>query len=138
MKAAVRRLVLKLSARLGYRITRVHADAPDVSIRFDKFTRFLDAYEWLLERTLDDGPIPVNELRPLLLSRLAGTEIPEAYFLVRALARTRHIPGDVCEFGVAQGETSGLIASEIRDLPKEFHLFDSFAGLPRPTAEDTL
>jgi O-methyltransferase len=44
----------------------------------------------------------------------------------------------VCEFGVAQGATSALLANEIRDTAKTLWLFDSFAGLPRPGPQDVL
>jgi len=44
----------------------------------------------------------------------------------------------VCEFGVAQGATSALIANEIRNSGKSLWLFDSFKGLPRPGAKDVL
>jgi hypothetical protein len=46
--------------------------------------------------------------------------------------------GDVCEFGVAQGETSALIANELLSQPGQLHLFDSFAGLSAPTEKDVL
>lgn len=49
------------------------------------------------------------------------------------------IDGDVCEFGVAQGITSQLIANEIlNNESKILHLFDSFEGLPKPTVNDKL
>ena len=44
----------------------------------------------------------------------------------------------MCEFGVAEGETSAVIANEIAESKKSFHLFDSFEGLPKPTAKDKL
>lgn len=56
----------------------------------------------------------------------------------KALGHIENLPGDVCEFGVAQGETSALIASEISNSSKVLHLFDSFAGLPAPTDKDQL
>jgi hypothetical protein len=73
-----------------------------------------------------------------LLARLLGTPPSEAYFIVRALAACKDIDGDVCEFGVAQGETSALIANEILASDKVLHLFDSFEGLPKPTEKDQL
>ncbi len=39
---------------------------------------------------------------------------------------------------MAQGETSALIANEIRDSAKRLHLFDSFQGLSAPTQKDDL
>ena len=71
-------------------------------------------------------------------SRLLGTPPSEAFFIIEAIAKTNSVEGDVCEFGVAQGETSALIANEIRNSNKIFHLFDSFEGLPKPTAKDSL
>ena len=47
-------------------------------------------------------------------------------------------PGDVCEFGVAQGATSTLLAREIMDTNRNLWLFDSFEGLPKPHAKDKL
>src|SRR5690606_31834359 len=47
-------------------------------------------------------------------------------------------PGDVCEFGVAQGATSALLANEIRGTTKQLWLYDSFEGLPKPSPQDQL
>ena len=54
------------------------------------------------------------------------------------MAKTIHIGGDVCEFGVAQGGTTALIANEVRDFDVTLHLFDSFEGLPQPSEKDRL
>jgi len=84
------------------------------------------------------GHVEANDARPKLLARLVGTPPSEAYFIVGGLAKSRNIAGDICEFGVAQGETSALIGNEIRSGPKNLHLFDSFEGLPEPTEQDQL
>jgi predicted O-methyltransferase YrrM len=73
-----------------------------------------------------------------LLARLLGTQPTEAFEIIASLAETSDEPGDVCEFGVAQGETSALIAEHIRADGRRLHLYDSFKGLPAPTAEDVL
>jgi len=54
------------------------------------------------------------------------------------LHQSLSLGGDVCEFGVAQGATSALLANEIRGTSKLLWLFDSFKGLPAPTAQDVL
>jgi hypothetical protein len=82
--------------------------------------------------------IPPNENRATMMTKLLGTHLPEAYFIIEAIAKTNVVLGDVCEFGVAQGKTSALIANEIRKTDKKLHLFDSFKGLPKPTAKDKL
>ena len=73
-----------------------------------------------------------------LVERQIGTNAVEAFAIVKALDRVRELPGDVCEFGVAQGEASALMANEILDTGANLHLFDSFAGLSAPTARDRL
>jgi len=74
-----------------------------------------------------------------LLTGLIGTNIGQGIFILDALRNTSDLPGAVCEFGVAQGATSALIAHAI--LPssqRQLCLFDSFEGLPAPTDEDEL
>ena len=79
-----------------------------------------------------------NETRPSLLANLLGTSPWEAYFIVKALVKCQCLDGDICEFGVAQGATSALIANEIVSSNKTLHLFDSFEGLPKPSEKDKL
>ena len=79
-----------------------------------------------------------NNCRLSMLAQQRGTPAPEALFIIEALVKTASIEGDVCEFGVAQGATSALIANEIIDTPKRLHLFDSFEGLSRPGEKDVL
>lgn len=80
----------------------------------------------------------MKDQRPHLIARLIGTQEAEAWAIIRAMEATRELPGDVCEFGVAQGATSALIANELLETSERLHLFDSFAGLPTPTAKDEL
>jgi O-methyltransferase len=72
------------------------------------------------------------------MTELHGTQQSEALHLVCHLNRALHLDGDVCEFGIAQGATSALIANEIRETDKRLWLFDSFEGLPKPTNRDIL
>ena len=129
MKNTIRRAL----AALGYELRRTTA----TSVPFENFANLAAAYEiWLNEQ---GAGIPASEGRPKLLARLMGTPPSEAYFIVAAIAACRDIPGDVCEFGVAQGETSALIANEIAAAAhKRLHLFDSFEGLPKPSDKDRL
>src|SRR5215213_556645 len=85
-----------------------------------------------------EHPIPADSRRLSALARLQGTSPAEAYFIIKGIHETAAIDGDVCEFGVAQGETSALIANEIASGSKVLHLFDSFEGLPKPTSKDQL
>lgn len=126
-------------ASFGYEVTRLSGPSslPPTRVIWDNFVSLTQAYE---ERLRDTGAtIPLSDRRPYLLARLEGTPPAEAYCLVEALVRCQRVEGDVCEFGVAQGETSALIADEIRNQDgRMLHLFDSFEGLPSPTEEDEL
>jgi hypothetical protein len=82
--------------------------------------------------------LPECEGRSALMAKLLGTNTSEAMYVVEYLRRSLQVDGDLCEFGVAQGATSALMANEIRSTTKSLWLFDSFEGLPRPTAEDVL
>ena len=48
------------------------------------------------------------------------------------------IPGDVVELGCLSGRTAAVMARTLRDFGsrKGLYLYDSFEGLPEPTAED--
>lgn len=76
---------------------------------------------------LDDRPGRMEVLYDLI-----GTETSEALFLLHWLQEALDGPGDVCEFGVAQGATSALLANEIRDTDRTLWLYDSFQGLSTP------
>jgi O-methyltransferase len=82
--------------------------------------------------------IPWNPTRDTYIRRLIGTSREEGYYLLRFLHRSLSLEGDVCEFGIAQGATSTLLASEMMDSQKKIWLFDSFEGLPKPHAKDVL
>jgi O-methyltransferase len=74
------------------------------------------------------------------MNRLTGTTSLEALYILESLRLTQTVPGDVCEFGVAQGRTSALVASVLLETnsPKYLWLYDSFEGLPKPSLKDVL
>lgn len=82
--------------------------------------------------------LPRKQGREALLSDLLGTTISEAIYILESLHAGLRVQGAICEFGVAQGATSKLLASEIIDTDRDLYLFDSFEGLPAPSAEDIL
>ncbi len=82
--------------------------------------------------------LPATPGRVELMAKLLGTGIPEAMYVLAELHEAMSDDGDVCEFGVAQGATSALLANEIRATTKTLWLYDSFAGLPKPSAQDQL
>lgn len=133
MKGTVKRVAQRVFSALGFEFSRVSA----AQVRVANFENLALAFQHSVDP--EGTVIPENSLRSRLLGRLLGTPPTEAYYIVLALAHSRRIAGDVCEFGVAQGETTALIANEIREqVDKRLHLFDSFEGLPPPTAKDQL
>lgn len=80
-------------------------------------------------------PLEDRPGRAELLYRLIGTETTEALHLLHWLQQALDGDGDVCEFGVAQGATSALLANEIRDGDRRLWLYDSFRGLSVPHQE---
>ncbi len=91
-----------------------------------------------LMRDLVFSDLPETAGRPELLGRLVGTGPAEAMYILGFLHRSLICPGDVCEFGVAQGATSALLANEIVFSDKALWLYDSFEGLPAPSEHDDL
>jgi len=73
-----------------------------------------------------------------LLKNLLGTSLVEGLKIIDCLNKTKNVKGDICEFGVAQGYTSKLIAFFIKDSVKKLFLIDSFKGLPQPSKKDLL
>ncbi|MBA2945192.1 TylF/MycF/NovP-related O-methyltransferase [Streptomyces himalayensis] len=103
-----------------------------------RYTRVVKSlYDVYVERVFPglrerDGRIP-------LMSRLIGTDIGEAMFLLHWLQKAQDSgDGDIVEMGVAQGATSALLANEIIGTGRHLWLYDSFQGLSRPTVEDKL
>lgn len=82
--------------------------------------------------------IPPVAGRVDLLAQLGGMTVTNGLYLLACLHRGLRQPGDICEFGIAQGTTSALMANELKTLDRRLWLFDSFQGLSRPTERDKL
>jgi len=108
--------------------------APNTVLKYPPLVREMHA----ALRALLFPQLPEQPGRVDLLARLLGTGISEAMYLLAELHAAIADPGAVCEFGVAQGATSALLANEIRATDKLLWLYDSFTGLPKPSAKDRL
>ena len=111
---------------------------------FLRYENFLNVFKFYENNFPDCGIfdldlIPNNKKRYELLAKQIGTEPTEAFFIIKAIHESLDVEGVCCEFGVAQGQTSTLIANELLNFSdKKLYLFDSFQGLPSPTKEDEL
>lgn len=133
----VKKIIKWYFSKFGYEIVKSASGLPSSGLLFSNFSNLALTFEFIFSRIFKVN-FDKNSLRILLLSRLRGTPPAEAFFIIMALFETRNIIGEICEFGVAQGETSALIANEIQAGDKIFHIFDSFQGLSKPTHEDEL
>lgn len=139
MKKNIIRILETFLNSKGYRLVPKDKSLASFSndVLNSNFKDLASSYEHLFSEKF--GKLSYNEKRIEILKELLGTPPAEAYFIIEALARTKPVKGDVCEFGVAQGITSNLIANEILEGDeRKLHLFDSFEGLPKPTEKDTL
>jgi O-methyltransferase len=133
----MRKFIRYFLNKFGYDIIKRESGMPSREVLFSNFSNLSLVHERLIWQ-VEGIKLPQNTLRTTLLARLRGTPPAEAFFIIKALFQTQNVGGDVCEFGVAQGETSALVANEILAGEKKLHLFDSFQGLSDPSAEDEL
>lgn len=134
MKNLIKRTIKNCTKKLGYEITKT-GRAFNVPFRF---LQWIKTTEDLYREFLFKEYPPYSSKRIELMSRLLGTNYSEVIYIVNYLYRSIKVDGDICEFGVAQGRTSALLAHEILHTQKNIWLFDSFTGLPRPSEKDKL
>jgi hypothetical protein len=134
MKLGVRKIVNKLGIDF-YKYTNTSINPIVLN---EKYRKIIEETVFLFEH-YHNYKFPLNETRIELLHQLIGTNISEALSILHCLNLSLKNEGDICEFGVAQGSTSTLMANEINSLKgKNLWLFDSFEGLPKPTEKDLL
>lgn len=157
LKSLARNVAVKFLAERGYGLVKTNIETATL----DNSSTFEERYEALVaaythERTMRDihkrdvaellelykafvlPGLEAKEDREHVLAELIGTTVGEGIYLIYHLQEALKVEGDICEFGVAQGATSRLIASEIMATERTLWLFDSFEGLPAPAKEDRL
>lgn len=131
----VKRLVNGILSPVGFQLKRKRN--PSLFAKDPQYLALVGEMEDVFRHFLFTD-LPDRPRRTELVSQLIGTQVCEAFYILSALNRALGLEGDICEFGVAQGATSALLANEIRESRKSLWLFDSFEGLPAPTAKDEL
>jgi hypothetical protein len=140
MKSSARELVKNVLRSAGYEVHHISAGAAErlgSTVPADKYQMVVNELHGGLSELVFPG-LPQCPGRRELLAELIGTPVSEAMYIIAHLHQSLRADGDVCEFGVAQGATSALLANEIRPSDKRLWLFDSFQGLPAPTEKDVL
>lgn len=133
MEKLLGRLINALLNRIGLRLSRINEQKVDIK----KYIRLVKEVEGCFSE-LVFPELPPCDYRAELAAKLLGTTVSEAMYILEFLHKSLKLKGDVCEFGVAQGSTSALLANEIRTSQKNLWLFDSFKGLPKPSEKDLL
>lgn len=133
MKQSIRRFIDHFFRPFGIKTIRIY----ELAYLHEKFSDSITQLEGFFN-SLYPNIIPENKERMELLKGLYGTNVIEALFIIYYLHKSIKTAGDVCEFGVANGATSVLIANELKNTNKNLWLFDSFQGLSKPTKKDKL
>ncbi len=130
---SIRSVVKRSAAAFGLEIMTRNGRGDLERGRLDAIEEYLKLLAWTRNVRMPDNPRRVP-----LLARLVGTGSGEGVLLIALLNQVLDLPGDVCECGVGTGATSALFANELRATGKRLWLYDTFAGLPKPSAEDKL
>ncbi len=137
MKKAIGRLLNAFFRLFGLRICTINTlNNISADVRA-KQKEAIQELEGCFRETLFKN-LPACDSRVDLLGRLTGTNVSEALYIIEFLHMSMKNDGDICEFGIADGTTSTLLANEISKTNKNIWLFDSFKGLPKPTSKDVL
>lgn len=127
-----------LAKKIITKILNKNTILEEEEVRNKEYKQLIEETENLYkELLLNDYPSHSGK-RINLMSKLMGTQVSESIYIIYYLNKILKLEGDVCEFGVAQGCTSALMANEIKKTNKKIYLFDSFEGLPQPSKEDQL
>ena len=140
LKKQVKKIINLLLRPVNYRITSKglqHSLVEEHSTIEKLYRNSIDQIQEYYSEFLDKN-YKLSAQRTKLLQNLLGTEITEALHIISSVQKTLKLDGDICEFGIAQGATSALLANEIIDTNKSLWLFDSFNGLSMPTEKDIL
>jgi hypothetical protein len=97
------------------------------------------AHRWLLKFGMDLVPVGdrlthLPEIRQSMADARLLLNGCEAYQLMELAKATEAVPGDLAEVGVFRGGSARLIC-QVKGH-RTLHLFDTFEGLPEPTAAD--
>jgi O-methyltransferase len=136
----MKKVILKTLESRGLRLIK-NQEYQEIRHASNKYDQLLSEFYFLVKKC------ELSSLPELLSSKLfdayknlLGTAPFEGLSILDALIKTKNIEGAVCEFGIAQGSTSRLIASYLlqENSDKDLVLIDSFKGLSVPTEEDEL
>lgn len=128
---------LKIITKTEYENINNKPDLYELACLKEKYIKLIEEFQAFFAEFIVPE-LSSRDRRVQLIAELLGTGVSEAFYITEFLNRSLELEGDVCEFGVAQGATSALLANEMRETEKKLWLFDSFQGLPKPSEKDVL
>ena len=131
------RVANSILTRFGYKIT-VYNKINKQTLAEEQLLKALADLDALYNTFVFGNEQTADPERLRLLSDSTYTRFGTGFYLIDCLHQTLDLEGDICEFGVAEGAISALLAHEIKNTRKDIWLFDSFEGLSRPTEKDIL
>ncbi|MDD5449077.1 MAG: macrocin O-methyltransferase [Candidatus Omnitrophica bacterium] len=137
MKKIIKKIITTLLKPAGLKLCRIDAYNKARLEQNLKYAGLVEEFSGFLNEAIFKE-LPHREGRIELMAKLLGVGVSEAMYIISYLHKALGVEGDICEFGVAQGATSALLANEIRPTHKNLWLFDSFKGLPKPHEKDVL
>jgi len=134
MKKRLKKIINIFLDKFGLEIVRKH----EKIFLSTKYQALIEEMQIFFCEVMSEFRLKRSKRRIKLMMELNGTQISEAFYILMYLNKSIKVKGDVCEFGIANGTTSALLANEIINVKKNLWLFDSFKGLSRPGKKDIL
>jgi len=123
--------------RFGYKLVTFDRESKRTFWE-ERYRKALIELSTLYDKFVFNKELTTDEESLNLLSNSMYTSFSTGLYLIEYLHQSLPVQGDVCEFGVAQGAISAVLAHEIKNTNKNIWLFDSFEGLPEPSEKDIL
>ena len=121
--------------RFGYKIVAFNRQSK-LTFSEEQLLKALTELSTLYKKFVFYNELATDEECLKILSNSMYTKFGTGLHLIDYLRQSLSLEGDVCEFGVAQGAVSALLANEIKKTDKNLWLFDSFESLPEASEKN--
>lgn len=121
--------------KFGYKIValnrRSHLTYPE-----EQLLKALSELSTLYKKFVVNSEFVTDEACLKILAYSMYTKFGTGFHLIDHIRQSLSLRGDVCEFGVAQGAISALLAHEIKKTDKNLWLFDLFESSPEASEKN--
>jgi hypothetical protein len=123
--------------KFGYKIVALNRKSKLIFPE-EQLLKALSELSSLYRKFLFNSDFVTDEECLKILANSMYTKFGTGFHLIYHLRQSLSLNGDVCEFGVAQGAISALLANEIKKTDKNLWLFDSFETRPLASEKNVL